>query len=242
MEEIDLKELLETFWQKKLLIILILAIFVTIGVIYTLGFVVPKYQSTTKLLLATNSSQETITNTDEAITTTELTINSKLVSTYRELVRSKKIIRNVISNLALNADEDSIRESITVSAIENTEIIEIKVKNEDPVLAAKITNEVAKVFIENVKGFYGIQNVHVVDEAEVETTPYNVNHIKTVAIFAFIGIVVAMMTILVQNMLDTTIKSANDIEKITNLTILASIPIYDMQENSAKNRRKGGRK
>ena len=242
MEEIDLKELIETFWEKKLLIILILAIFVTIGVIYTLGFVVPKYQSTTTLLLATNLSPDTVTTGNGAITTTDVTINSKLVSTYSELVESKKIIRNVISNLALDVDEESIRQNVSVSAVADTEIIEIKVKNEDPVLAAKITNEMAKVFMENVKEFYGMENVHVVDEAEVETHPYNVNHIKTVTIFAFVGIVVAIMFILVQNMLDTTVKSANDIERLTDLTILASIPIYDMQENNTKAKRKGGRK
>ena len=56
MEELDLKELLQVFWEKKISIILIVAIFIVIGVIYTFGFVEPEYQSVTSLLLATNSS------------------------------------------------------------------------------------------------------------------------------------------------------------------------------------------
>ena len=241
MEELDLKELLEMFWEKKLQIILITAIFITIGVVYSLGFVIPKYQSTTTLLLATNSSSDS-TGTS-SITTTDITVNSKLVSTYSDLVKSDKVIRQVISNLAIDADEEDIRKNVSVTAKSDTEIIEINVKNEDPVLAAKITNEIAKVFIDSIiKEYYGMDNVYVVDEAEIETEPYNVNHIKDVAIFAFVGIVIASMYVLIVNMLDTTIKSSEDIEKITGLTVLASIPIYEAIDDKNKRKRRGGRR
>ena len=215
MEEIDLKELLRMFWQSKTQILLIVAIFIVIGVIYTLGFVTPKYQASTTLLLATNSSSEKT----ESITTTDITLNSKLVSTYSKLVESSKIIRKVISNLSLDIDENTLKKNISVTAVEDAEMIQIAVKNEDPVLATKIANETAKIFIENVKEYYGIENVHVVDEAEIPQGPVNVNHKKDIIIFAFIGIVIAGMYILVANMLDTTIKSEEDIEKISGLTV-----------------------
>lgn len=238
MEELDLKELLQLFWEKKMQIILITAIFMTLGVIYSLGFVTPKYQSVTKLLLATNSSSESTAT--ESITTTDVTLNSKLVSTYSELVKSKKVIRQVISDLGIKEDEQSVRSSVTVSAVSDTEVIEIRVKNEDPALAAKITNEIANVFIEIVKEYYGMENVHIVDEAEVAEEPFNINHTKTVLIFAFIGLVLASMYILVINMLDTTIKSEEDIEKISGLTVLASIPVYGTVEDKTKSKRRGG--
>ena len=53
MEELDLKELFEIFWSKKVQIILIVLIFAVIGVIYTMGFVTPVYTSSTTLVLAT---------------------------------------------------------------------------------------------------------------------------------------------------------------------------------------------
>lgn len=241
MEELDLKELLQIFWEKKLQIILITAIFMTIGVIYTLVFVTPKYQSSTTLLLATNSSDS---SNKEAITTTDVTLNSKLVSTYRDLVESKKVIRNVISNLAIDEEEENIRKNVSVTAKSDAEILEIAVKNEDPVIAAKVANEIAKVFIENVKEYYGMENVHIVDEAEVEQLPCNINHTKDIVIFAFIGLVVASMYVLVVNMLDTTIKTSEDIEKIAGVTVLASIPVYEtaLEEKSKNKRRRGGKR
>lgn len=234
MEELDLKELLQIFWEKKLQIILIIAIFAVVGIIYTLTFVTPKYAAKTSLLLATNSSS--VNTGSSSITTTDVTLNSKLVSTYSKLVKSDKVIRNVISNLSLNMDENDLKNSVSVTATEDTEFIEISVKNEDPVLATKIANEMSKVFIENVKEFYKVENVHVVDAAEVPQSPYNVNHIKDVIIFAFVGAVIAVSYVLVSNMLDTTIKSEDDIEKIFKQTVLATMPFCDGADGKKRRR------
>ena len=236
MEELDLKELLQIFWEKKVQIILIILIFMVVGVIYSVGFVTPKYQSSTTLLLATNSSSSN--SGTESITTNDITLNSKLVSTYTVLVKSHKVIRNVISNLAINLDEDTIRNNVSVTTVSDAEVIEISVKNEDPVLAAKITNEMSKVFIENVKEYYGMENVHIVDEAEVAQGPCNVNHVKDIIIFAFVGVVIAVMYVLIANMLDTTIKSEEELEKLTGFTVLAAIPFDEKYEDKKGGRRK----
>lgn len=239
MEELDLKELLQVFWEKKIEIILIIAIFATIGAAYSFIFVTPTYKATTTLLLATNSSAGT---ENTSITTTDMTLNSKLVSTYSELVKSSnKIIRNVISNLKLNISEDELRDSISVTAKTNTEVIEITVKNENPNLSAKIANEMAKVFIGDVKEYYGIENVRVVDEAEVPQKPANINPAKDIAKFIFIGIAVAIGYVIVVSMLDTTIKSEEDIEKATGCRVLVTMPLYESRRDVNKRNKRRGR-
>ena len=234
MEEIDLKELLGLFWSKKTQIILIILIFMLLGVIYTIGFVTPKYSSSTTLVLASNNNQTTA----NTITATDITVNSKLVSTYSEIVKSKNIIRQVISNLGMKLDEDDLRKNVTVSSVKDTELIEITVTNENPSYSAKIANEIAKVFIAKVKEIYNIENIQIVDEAEVETTPSNINHPKDVMIFTFIGVIVACGYVLIANMLDTTIKTAEEVERIFKMPVIATIPLYSF--DPAKN--KGGKK
>ncbi len=238
MEEIDLKELFSVFWRKKLSVILIIIIFTIIGFVYTLGFITPMYSSSTTLVLATSNNAERSENT--TITATEITVNSKLVSTYSELVKSKNILRQVISNLGFKIDEEKLRKNITVSAVKDTELIEITVLNENPIYSAQIANEIAKVFTEKVKEIYNKDNVQIVDEAEVASEPANINHKKDVLIFAFIGFVVACGYVLACNMLDTTVKTAEDIEKKYNIPVLAQIPIYetDLQKTNGK----GGRR
>ena len=234
MEELDLKEIFNLFWNKKIQIVLIVAIFMVIGVIYTLGFVTPVYKSSTTLVLAKIDNQNSQTG-EESITTSDVQLNSKLVSTYSELVKSKKVLRKVISNLGIKIDEEKIRKNISVSSVKDTELIEITVTNEDPAIAARIANETAKVFIENVTEIYNLSNVHIVDEAEVPDSPSNIHHTRDVIIFAFGGLVISVIYVLLLNMLDTTVKSAEDVEKLLDVPVLATIPFYDPED-------KGGRK
>lgn len=238
MEELDLKELLNIFWSKKLQIILIVAIFIVIGIIYTIGFVTPMYSSYTTLLLATVGSTTGESSATNSITTTDITLNSKLVSTYSELVKSKKVLRQVISNLGIEINEDSLRNNVKVSSVKDTELIQITVTNINPSYASKIANEIAKVFSEKVGEFYNINNIQIVDEAEVSTAPSNVNHTKDVIIFALAGLVIAIMYVLIANMLDTTIKTAEDIEKGFGVPVLASIPLIESFENTKGGKRK----
>lgn len=237
MEEIDLKELFNLFWNKKAQIILIVLIFMILGVIYTMGFTTPMYSSSTTLVLASSGSNQTTANT---ITATDVTMNSKLVSTYSELVKSKNILRQVISNLGIKVDEDTLRKHVTVSSVKDTELIEITVTNENPSYSAKIANEIAKVFTEKVKEIYNIENVQVVDDAEIATQPSNINHKKDVAIFALVGLVISVMYILIANMLDTTVKTQEDIENTVKIPVLACIPMYDLDMEKLK--KKGGKR
>ena len=49
------------------------------------------------------------------------------------------------------------------------------VEDKDRSIAADATNEVVKVFTEEIKTIYQLQNVSVVDVAEEVQSPYNVN-------------------------------------------------------------------
>ena len=235
MEELDLSQLFQLLWNRKFEIILIILIFIVLGVTYTVCFVTPKYTSSTTILLATE--QGTGSSSESSITTTELTLNSKLVSTYTDLIKSKTNVRKVINNLGIDISEDNLKNSISVKAKSDTEIIEISVTNENPKIAADIANEVASVFTEQVKEIYKINNVHVVDVAEEEANPSNIHHAKDVVIFAFIGVVISVIYVLLSNMLDTTVKTVEDIEKQCGVTVLASIPFDNSSEG-----RKGGKK
>ena len=89
-----------------------------------------------------------------------------MVSTYIKLVKSDKVVRNVISNLALDMDEEELKNSVSVTTTNDTEFIEISVENADPVLATKIAkligffnlifgelNEEEKAILEMLKNF-----------------------------------------------------------------------------------------
>ncbi len=240
MEELDLKELFIVFWNKRLQIILITLIAMLIGAIYSYFFIVPEYKASTTLVLA-QSSSALEQNPDGTITQADVTLNSKLVSTYSELIKSKSVLRQVVNSIeGYNLNESSLKRSISVQAVKDTEVIQIIVKNRDANLASQIANKIAEVFSEKVVEIYNISNVYILDRAEPNPNPSNINHVKDIVIFAFIGLVISVAFVLLVNMLDTTIKTEQDIENSTGLLILCSIPNYDVEAKSSKKR--GGRR
>lgn len=238
MEDLDLKELFEMFWSRKIYIILIVLIFFLIGCIYSYLFVAPDYKSETSLLLV---KQDSTTSSSEGVTTTDLTLNQKLVSTYSELIKSEIVLGKVIENLGIEISEETLKKSITVSSVKDTELIKISVVNEKPENAKLIASEIVTVFTEEVKRIYKIDNVNVIGEAKVPENPYNINHIKDLVIFVFIGIIVAAVYVLIANMLDTTVKGKDDLEKKVGLSLLTEIPLCDFT-NERKLSGKGGKK
>ena len=239
MEELDLKELFLIFWNKKFEIILITLIAMLIGVVYSYFYVVPVYKSSTKLVLAQSTTQQTEVNADGAITQADVTLNSKLVSTYSEIIKSKSVLREVVNSLNIKGvTEGSVKGSTSVQAIKDTEVIQITVQNLDPNIAAQIANKIAEVFSEKVVEIYNISNVYILDRAEPSSSPSNINHSKDIIIFAFIGLVISVGFVLVLNMLDTTIKTEQDVETATGLLVLSSIPNYDLEQKKKERRRK----
>ena len=237
MEELDLKQLFKIFWNKRLHIIAIILLFLVIGSVYSFAFVKPKYKSYTTLVLAQTDVMVSENDKQQGITQSDLTLNQKLVSTYSELVKTKNVLREVISELKLNVEEEELKKNVTVKLVEDTELIQITVTNKNALDAKNIANKIAEIFSDRIKEIYKINNITIVDEAEEATEPYNINHIRDLAIFMVIGLVVAVIYVLLTNLLDSTVKSAEDIEKELEVSVLASIPML----KDEKSLNKGGR-
>lgn len=221
MEEIDLKELFNIFWSRKIFIIITTIVFALIGILYSKYFIKPDYKAMSTLVLTKDASDE------ETITQTEVALNQKLVATYTELIRTNSVLRQVISNLQIDVTEEELRNNVNVTLVTNSQLIEISVTNEDPKIAQSLTNEITKVFIERVKEIYKMDNINIVDEAKVPNLPYNINHKKNLLMFAAVGLMLSGGIAFALSLFDTTIKNAEEAEKRLNLNVLASIPNYN---------------
>ena len=223
-EEIDLKNILKMFWDRKIGIIIIILLCIIAGYIYTTFFVSPVYTATATAILTSNSEAQEGTT---AVTQSEVTLNNSLLSTYRGIATSDSVVSKVISNLGLNISAEELKNQISVTSATNTQIIQITVENADPSLAAKIANEIRQVFTDRVAELYDMQNIKPLDDAKIPTSPSNVNHTKDIIMFAAIGVVIAVIYAIIANLLDNTVKSSSDIEKAIGINVIAEIPVYE---------------
>lgn len=230
-EEIDLKNVIQMFWDRKVGIVIIILLCIVAGYVYTTFFVSPVYESTSKAILTSNTEDG---GDSSGVTQTEVTLNNSLLSTYREIATSDSVVSKVISNLGLNIPDDSLKSQISVTSATSSQVVQITVENADPSLAAKIANEIRSVFTQRVAELYDMQNIKPLDDAKVPTTPSNVNHTKDIVMFAAIGIVIAILYVVIANLLDNTVKSSSDIEKAVGLNVIAEIPVYELNKGRKK--------
>lgn len=221
MEEINLKEVYIYFKAKILWILLAIVVIVIIGNVYTIITRVPMYQSNTTIVLVGESKKE--------YSQSDSLLNQNLIGTYSEIITSRKVLQQVIDNLKLKMTVDELSKNITTSSVEDTEIIRITVNNERKKQAAEIADEVAEVFSDEIQDIYNLENVAIIDKAEVAKSPYNINYVKDNIIYLAIGIVLSFGVVFVMYYFDTTIKSSEVVEEKLGLTVIGIVPKEDKE-------------
>lgn len=221
MEEIDLKELFEFIKKKIGLLITITVVICLLGCVYGLFIQKPMYKSYTTIILGGNE-----TTASQTITQSDITLNKNLVDTYAEIVKSRRVLEQVIAELDLEETYEELSNKISVSAVNNTEIIKITVVDSNPIEAKNVANVTANFFSKEVVKLYNMNNVNVLDEANEANEPYNINIPKQVIIYFFIGIIIALSILFIIFYFDRTIKSVEQVEQKIKLPILGGVEEY----------------
>ena len=217
-----LKRVLHNFKQRVVLIAFITFLVCTISSVCILFFEKPYYRSTATLVLTGFSSN----NSDSTITNNDLTINSKLVDTYQEIIKSKKVLNQVIARLSLDITPENLAKKIKVSSVKKTEIISVSVVDRNPQSATKIANEVANVFSTEVKKIYNIENVTILDSAEIPTNSANLSFLNQFMIAFIFGLLFSVFITFIVSYFDTTIKTVEQIADVTGLPIIGRVSNY----------------
>lgn len=218
MEEIDLKELFEFTKNKLGLLIIITVGICLLGCVYGLFLQKPMYKSYTTIILSGSDSQ---------ITQSELSLSKSLVDTYAEIVKSRRVLEQVIEELNLDTTYEKLSNKISVASVNNTEIIKIIVTDTDPTEAKNIANVTANYFTKEVVDLYKVNNVNVLDEANTTNIPYNINVAKQIIIYLFIGFIIGAGVLFIIFYFDRTIKSAEQVEQKIKLPILGSVEEFN---------------
>ena len=217
MEEIDLKELF-TFVKSKIgLLVAITAGVCILGCIYGLFLQTQMYQSYTTVILSSNEG---------TINQQDLNLYKNLVNTYAEIVKSRRVLDQVIDELDLDLTYEQLHGKISVSAVNNTEIIKITVNDADGIKAKNIANITANYFAKEIVELYNMNNVDFLDEAIEADKPYNINVVKQVIIYFMLGFVLAAGILFIIYYFDRTVKSIEQVEQKIKLPILGGVQEY----------------
>lgn len=226
MEEVSLHEILDLLRDNWKFIVGLSLICVIVVGITTAFFIPKKYSSSTTLIVGKPEGYSE--STSSGATYNDVLTNQKLVGTYSEIAKSQTIMSEVISHLGLDYSTKQLAGMIDVTTVNDTELIKMTVTSTNANESATIANETAKVFMDNVAGLMKINNLQIVDTAQVSNTPVSPNLRLNMIIALLIGIVVSIFIVFLKETLSTTVKSVDELKELVgDLPIVAAIPHAD---------------
>lgn len=220
MEELELRDLFQIIKKRFWLIIALMSVMLALSIFLTKYVSVPQYETFTTLMLGkpqNNLSAGTQYNYQEIAT------NQMLIGTYSELGKSKSIMGKVNQDLGNLYSYEELKGKISINLVNETELIRINVVDADPVQASKIANSMAKIFMQEVTRIMRIDNMNIIDYAEVPQSPFSPRPARAAVIFAFFGALLGVFIAFLLEVLDRTIKSPEDVEKHLELPVLGMI-------------------
>ena len=208
MEEINIKDFFS--YLKHYIFAFIVMIILAVGGVVAYDFLIkkPVYQANTTIVIAKSDN-----TTNSASTLNDVNASQKLATTYGEIAKSELVLNQVIDNLDLSINVKDLSRNLTVKPVEDTSILSVTVKDLDAGQAARIANEIADVFSEEVAKIYKLDNVSQLSIAKVPSTPANNTLIRDVILAFAVAVAAVGGFAFLRFYLDDTVKNTDETEK-----------------------------
>lgn len=213
-----IKRMLDALLSKLPIIIIVTLIAGVIGGCINY-FVLPEKYTATATFYVLSKSMDYDTD-EETASYNDLKISNLLVMDYNVLATSRRVKDKVAANVGL---ENLQGFSISVSLTDETRVMKMSVTCQNPTLSARVANEMVNVFSEVVGEIMNVENVNVVDEATVPTSPSSPKKLQNTILIMAAGFGVAVATIVIIELLDNTVRNADDVEENFGVPVLAQV-------------------
>ncbi|MBF1713522.1 MAG: capsular biosynthesis protein CpsC [Streptococcus intermedius] len=220
--EIDVFQLLNTLWKRKLIIALVAIVTGAIAFAYSSFIIKPEYTSTTRIYVVNRNQGD-----KSGLTNQDLQAGSYLVKDYREIILSQDVLEKVVTDLQLDMPTKNLASKIQVTVPVDTRIVSISVKDKQPEEASRIANSLREIAAQKIISVTRVSDVTTLEEARPATFPSSPNIRRNTLIGFLGGLGVVVVVVLLVELLDVRVKRPEDIEDVMQIPLLGVIPNLD---------------
>ena len=227
----DISEVLGGIKDKWKNIVLIVLSFLLISSIYNIFFINKEYEANVKIFIG----KQKFKNITETYNNEEINLYQRLITTYSEVIKSKKLINESIKGSKMNYLQDKyeninydlLMKNLTINPIANTQIIEIKYKSLNPQQSYDLLYSITENLISYSKELYPNVNITILEQVHVNLKPLMNKKLIIIGIGLMLGLIVGIGGIIGVMYLNNTYKNQKSLEEEIGLTVIGVIPKID---------------
>jgi capsular exopolysaccharide synthesis family protein len=185
----------------------------------------PQYASQVTLFVSAWGSAE-----DTADAYQGSLLSEQKVKSYTELLRGQHVMSQVVERLELDITPKQLSGKVTSSAIPDTSLLTATVHDPSPERAQQIADTVGEEFVKLVPRLESVKDgdrppvkVTVVSPAEVPASPVSPKPLRNYVVAALLGLLLGFGLAVARRALDTTVKTAEQVEEISGAPSLGSV-------------------
>lgn len=207
-----------TLLRKHLKLVIMLPIVCTVAMgLASVLMMNDTYTATTDMYVLASSEGS---NSSSALSS-DLSASQMLTNDVATLLQSDRVMSDAADQLGL----PNLRGyDITVTSESTTRVITLQVTSSDAQGSANVANALADCVSNVAQEVMNVESVNVIDEAPTPEAPSGPNRMLYVAVAAMAGLFAAVAIVVLMDVIDTRVRSAEDVEELLELPVIGRIP------------------
>ncbi|MCM8711383.1 Wzz/FepE/Etk N-terminal domain-containing protein [Clostridium sp. SYSU_GA19001] len=217
----ELQEYLSILKKRWSLIVIVTLAATLVSGIVSYFVIQPTYKSDISVIIG---KQDNTASQTTSMSYNDVMMYQKLVKTYSELAKSRTVAEHTINALGIDMKVSTLQGMISVAPKGDTEFLTITVKSKDAKQAMDLANQLAKSLKAVSSDVKKVDNVQILDPAQLPLNPDSPKPLLNMAIAFFLGLMVSVGVVFLLEYLDNTVKNPDDIEKLLDIPVIGTIP------------------
>lgn len=223
---INLNDVLAALLRHITTIISATLVFAIAGFCLAKFFVTPLYSASAMMIV---NSGERYNGYNDYVSTDQLNSAASLVDTYSIIIRSDTVMSDVYSDLGMEKTYKDTVKNVSVSSVNDTQIMRVTVTATDPEIALDVCKEITTVAPDVIVDAVEAGSCKVVENASTTYRPVYPSVRNFTIIGALIGLILSAAFFTIQSLRNNKVSSENDIKPL-GLAIIGVIPSYESGE------------
>lgn len=216
---IYLPMLIKALWHKAWLILFAALLFGSAAYMGTKLLVTPTYQTS-----FTAYVNNTVDQNSTMVSSADITASRYLVTTYSTILVSRPILEEAAEEAGIDYSYSQLASMVTTSTVENTEIIKVSVVMENPRQAQAFASALADLSPVYIAKIVEGSSMQIIAEPKLPESVYSPDFIKNMALGFMLGAFLTAAIIIVLELNDDRIKSAEELERRFGIVVMGTIP------------------